>query len=172
MIARLLTIVGLLAVGFAGANLVDAGRTADWPPWARFTFAGGLLFVTVGAVALFHRVLSPAHSDLGPGLESDQRGPALRRGLLFGAGVLLAYFALGKALESFAGVPVERTLLVGFALGLAWATARKPWWFWDHWKAHILRQLVGDAATTVIYLAIATILLYLAILGDPGRVIH
>jgi hypothetical protein len=83
---------------------------------------------------------------------------------------LLIYFALGKALEFYAGVPVERTVLVGFALGLAWVTARKPWWFWDHWKAHFLRRLIGDTATTVAYLAIAILLLYLGLLGEPSKV--
>jgi len=171
MIPRLLAVLGLLSAAFAGAKLVDAGSAAHWPPSARIALGVAVFFATVGAMVVLHSLLSPDHSGLGPALESDRRGPALSKGILSAAAVLLTYFALSKALEFFVGVPVERTLLAGFALALTWATARKPWWFWDHWKAHLVRRVIGDTATTLVYLTIAALALYLAILGHPERVL-
>ena len=170
--ARPLAVTALVAGAFGAAKLVDRGLTSGWPAWARFAFASAILLANVGAVAILHGILSPAHSGLSPRVDSDDRGPTLRRGLLVGAAVVVAYVALSKVLESYLGVSVKRTLLVGFGAALAWATAQKPWWFWDHWKAHILRDLIGDSATTAVYLLIAAVLLYLAILGDPSRLIR
>ena len=78
----------------------------------------------------------------------------------------------GVAALAYAGIPVRRTLVFGFGVALALATARKPWWFWDHWKAQVVRELIGDGATTVVYLAIAAALLFLAIVGDPSLVLR
>jgi hypothetical protein len=44
---------------------------------------------------------------------------------------------------------------VGMGISLACLTAIKPWWFWWHAKALLLRDLIGDRATTFVYLAIA-----------------
>lgn len=169
---RWILLLTFILISVAGATFIDAGHTVAWARWARIFLGAACFFATIGAVAQLHRIVSPDHSDLGPSLEADERGPALRKGLFFGAALVLAYLALGKALESYADIPLNRTLLFGFAVGLAWATSRKPWWFWQHWKAHIVRELIGDTATTFIYLAIASVLLYLALFGDPSRVLQ
>ena len=166
-VARVVAIVGLAGVGYSGARFVDAGGTLDWPLWARFTMATVLLFAIIGVVAVFHSILSPEHSDLGPELESDRRGPTLRNGLFVGGAVVLLFFACAKVLETYAGIRSERTFLAGFGIGLTWCTLRKPWWFWGHWKAHFLRTIIGDAATTVVYMALAGLALYMALFGSP-----
>jgi hypothetical protein len=162
-------IIGILALataGILGAKFVDAGQTSSWPMWGRFLWASGLILAAVGAVILLHSIISPEHSDLGPELESDRRGPTLRRGLLIGTAIVLLVVAAAVALEAYAGIDVDRTFLAGFGVAAAWCTLRKPWWFWGHWKAHFLRSIVGDAATTVIYLAIAALALYGAVFAD------
>jgi hypothetical protein len=162
-------IVGILALAsaaFLGATFVDAGQTSSWPTWARFLWVSGLILAVVGAVIQLHGIISPEHSDLGPELESDRRGPTLRKGLLIGSAIVLAYFAAAVALEAYSGIDMDRTFLAGIGLAIAWCTLRKPWWFWGHWKAHFLRSIVGDVATTVIYLAIAALALYGAVFAD------
>jgi len=128
--------IALATVAFLGARFVDAGRTSSWPTWGRFLWTSGLILAGVGAVTLLHRIISPEHSDLGPELESDRRGPTLRRGLLVGSAIVLLFVAAALALEAYAGIDADRTFLGGIGVALGWCTLRKPWWFWGHWKAH------------------------------------
>src|SRR6185437_7716898 len=164
--ARVGGILALAAGAFVGARLVDAGYTRAWPIRARFMWASALLFTIVGAVVLLHSLLSPQHSELGPELQSDHRGPALRRGLFVASAGFLVFFAVAKAAQAYAAIPVERTFLVAMGTVLAWCTIQKPWWFWGHWKAHFLRSLIGDGATTVVYLLLAGCFFYLGLFGD------
>ena len=34
-------------------------------------------------------------------------------------------------------------------------TLKRPWWFWNHPKATFVRDIIGDKATIVVYLALA-----------------
>jgi hypothetical protein len=165
---RVLGILVLLVAGVAGAQFIDAGHTTSWPFWARFALGAALLFAIIGAVVILHSILSPQHSALSLAPVDDHRGPTLRHGLLVAVALFLLFFVLAKVLAMYAGIPDERTFVAGFGLALAWCTVRKPWWFWDHWKAGLLRKLIGDSGTTVVYFLIAGVLLYLAFWGDPS----
>jgi hypothetical protein len=39
----------------------------------------------------------------------------------------------------------------------------RPWWFWENWKARWLRGLIGDEATTVVYLALAAAMVWVGL---------
>ncbi len=162
----------LVLAGFAGSRFIDTGHTRAWPDWARFLFAGTLLFAIVGAVILFLSILSPEHSDLSLARLDDHRGPTLRRGLLIATALFLVFAALARALAVYAGISEDRTLVAGFGLALGWCTLRKPWWFWDHWKAGFVRGLIGDQATTIVYLVFAALLLYAALSGHSSEMVR
>ena len=162
----------LVLAGFAGSRFIDTGHTRAWPDWARFLFAGTLLFAIVGAVILFLSILSPEHSDLSLARLDDHRGPTLRRGLLIATALFLVFAALARALAVYAGISEDRTLVAAFGLALGWCTLRKPWWFWDHWKAGFVRGLIGDQATTIVYLVFAALLLYAALSGHSSEMVR
>jgi hypothetical protein len=59
------------------------------------------------------------------------------------------------------GWPRDRTLWVGIGTLLAVMTLSRPRWFWDNWKARMLRNLIGDAATAALYLAVAGAMIWI-----------
>jgi uncharacterized membrane protein len=75
-------------------------------------------------------------------------------GLLLFAVALVTVSALVSSAAVF-GWPRDRTLWIGVGTLLALMTLSRPRWFWENWKARMLRNLIGDAATAAVYLAIA-----------------
>ena len=168
-IGRVLTAMLLIAFTAAATRLIDARLPVFSSIWIRLALITAILFATVGAIALFHQLLSPSHSGIGLDPVRDGKGPQLRRGLFIGAGGVLVFLAIAVALQEFVRIPVERTLLIGFGIGLAWGATAKPWWFWEHWKAQFLRKLIGDNAVVALYLVMALLLLYAAVFGDLAQ---
>ena len=74
-------------------------------------------------------------------------------------GVLLACAAV-------AGWPRDRTLWIGTSVCLVLMTLTRPWWFWENWKARALRNLIGDAATAMVYLAVAGVMMWIGLSTD------
>jgi hypothetical protein len=62
--------------------------------------------------------------------------------------------------------PQNRTLWVGVGSVLALMTLIRPRWFWENWKARMLRNLIGDAATAAMYLAIAGAMIWIGLSTD------
>jgi hypothetical protein len=60
----------------------------------------------------------------------------------------------------------DRALWVGFGAFLAIMTAIQPWWFWEHYKARWLRELIGDEATAMVYLLLAGVMLWVGLFTD------
>jgi hypothetical protein len=93
------------------------------------------------------------------GLDNEYRSPTKAAGnwsggLLRFAAALATVSALVASAALF-GWPRDRTLWVGVGTLLAVLTLSRPRWFWENWKGRMLRNLIGDAATTALYLVIA-----------------
>jgi len=143
----LVAAIVLGALTYRGATLVDQGVTRTWSEWARFLWAVGLVLSTsiavgAGVGAFFAR--------------DDERLGSLifRIVLLFGLG-MSGVIVLGHILEATTGFAEGRTFLMSFGIFIAICTWRKPWWFWNHAKAKFLRDLIGDAATTLVYYGVS-----------------
>jgi hypothetical protein len=54
----------------------------------------------------------------------------------------------------------DRTLWLGFAGYLAAMTVLRPTWFWENYRARMLRGLVGDEITALLYLLLAGIMVW------------
>lgn len=70
------------------------------------------------------------------------------------------------AAAAAAGWSRDRTLWVGLGTFLALMTLTRPWWFWENWKARGLRNLIGDEATTAVYLALAGVMVWVGLYTD------
>ncbi|HET9983604.1 MAG TPA: hypothetical protein VFQ38_08450 [Longimicrobiales bacterium] len=84
----------------------------------------------------------------------DDRGDAAPASPFLG---LVICLAVGAGLFLFAAaahLPRDRVLYTGLGAGLILATLLRPAWFWEHPKARWLRNLVGDEATALFYLAV------------------
>ena len=57
-------------------------------------------------------------------------------------------------------------LWVGFGTILTLLTLTRPWWFWDHYKARWLRDIIGDEATTLCYLLLAGVMVWVGLFTD------
>lgn len=86
-------------------------------------------------------------------------------GLILFAVALVSVGAL-LAAAAVAGWPRDRTLWVGIGSFLALMTVSRPWWFWENWKARALRNVIGDAATMVVYLAVAGAMIWVGLATD------
>ena len=60
----------------------------------------------------------------------------------------------------------DRTLWLGLAGYLAVMTLIRPTWFWENYRARMLRDLVGDEATALLYLALAAVMLWVGLYTD------
>ena len=65
-----------------------------------------------------------------------------------------------------AGWNRDRALWVGIGTGFGLLTILRPWWFWGNYKARWLRELIGDGATMVIYLALAALMIWVGLHTD------
>ena len=61
------------------------------------------------------------------------------------------------------GWPRDRALWVGLGGVLAVLTLLRPWWFWDNYRARMLRGLIGDEPTAGLYLAIAAAMVWVGL---------
>ena len=86
-------------------------------------------------------------------------------GLILFAVALVSVGAL-LAAAAVAGWPRDRTLWIGIGGCFALMTVSRPWWFWENWKARALRNLIGDGATTVLYLALAGAMIWAGLATD------
>jgi len=148
---RWIYFLGALALGgaaFTGATLVDQGFTRGWSEWVRLSWALGLVFSGIVAVAALFAFLSLSKGDV-------ETGRLLFRGLLLGALAFCAFFALGHFVQASTGFAEDRTFLIGIGAFIAICTWRKPWWFWEHPKARFVRDIIGDLPTTVAYYLIS-----------------
>ncbi len=57
----------------------------------------------------------------------------------------------------------DRVLWVGLGAFLSLLTIARPWWFWENYKARWLRDAIGDEATTVFYLVISALLVWVGL---------
>jgi hypothetical protein len=80
----------------------------------------------------------------------------------------VALVAVGGLIAAAAvfGWPRDRTLWIGIGTLLGLMTLSRPWWFWENWKARFLRNLIGDAATAAVYLAIAGVMIWIGLATD------
>ena len=53
----------------------------------------------------------------------------------------------------------------GFTLVGTWW---RPWWFWEHPKAHFIRGLIGEAGTTLVYTAVGLGMIYIGLFTSIG----
>ncbi len=57
----------------------------------------------------------------------------------------------------------DRVMWVGLGGFLGVLTMLRPWWFWENYRARWLRNLIGDGATIVVYLAFAAIMVWIGL---------
>lgn len=65
-----------------------------------------------------------------------------------------------------AGWTRDRAFWVGLGTALGVLTLTRPWWFWENYKARWLRGLIGDAATSLVYLALAAAMVWIGLATD------
>jgi hypothetical protein len=126
-----------------------------------------LLLVTAIAFALLSLTLLVAAARSWRSPRADQAGTepnrsGLRAGLILFAvtGALFGSLWVGAA---GMGWPRDRALWVGLGGFLGVMTLVRPWWFWDNWRARALRGVIGDQATTILYLALAGVLVWVGL---------
>ena len=136
------------AAGVAGAFwmawLVDRGLTAPWAVWQQ----GAWFVAMIGLLSLGgKRILR--------GLGGDERFAWLP---LLALGFLAVVLFVGWQLRVTIGVPFWSTFLASFAGIVGWGTWRRPWWFWEDWRAKWLRGLIGDRWARLVYAGAAILL--------------
>jgi hypothetical protein len=155
--------LAFLALTFWVATGIDAGRYAGQSHAGRTAMVAGILVSGAIGVILLVNIFF-----IGDG---EPRLP-LRTTLWVSLGVLgiVALVELGWFLERSYGVYHVRFPLAALGVAVAALTLLRPWWFWSHPKAMFFRDLVGDAGTTVVYLVIAGVMTWSAIMlpGSPG----
>jgi hypothetical protein len=80
-------------------------------------------------------------------------------------GLAVIVFGIGLAFQVSSRFGVDLDAALGFEVGLLLAivTIKRPWWFWNHPKATFLRDIVGDTATIIVYLAIAAAFMFISV---------
>jgi len=150
-------------LGWRAATLVDQGYTRGWSDWARVAWALGLVFaclVAVGALVAFVFAF-----------KGDQEiGDTVFRATLVFVAALCVFFVLAHFLQQTTGFSEDRTFLIGIGLFVGICTFLKPWWFWDHPKATLLRDIVGDTATTFIYYLVSLAFIGYGIFGHSPHI--
>jgi hypothetical protein len=81
------------------------------------------------------------------------------------AGALVTVGALVASASVF-GWSRDRTLWIGIGTLLALLTLSRPRWFWENRKARMLRNLIGNEATAVVYLVIAGAMMWIGLTTD------
>jgi hypothetical protein len=95
------------------------------------------------------------------GLASCGPFPSAGHLILFGVSLLSVAFLPGVAAAGF--WEENRTLWVGLGLFLVLLTVTRPWWFWENYKARLLRDLVGAEATTLFYLLVSAAMVWVGL---------
>jgi hypothetical protein len=84
--------------------------------------------------------------------------------------LLLMVSALASIAAVYAiGLPtvnLNRAVWTGFGLFLLAMTVTRPWWFWEHYKARMLRRLIGDGPVIVSYLGLAAAMIWIGLFTD------
>jgi hypothetical protein len=73
----------------------------------------------------------------------------------------LAIVVLSFGFATMFKIDVDVNVLCIFGVAFAILTALRPWWFWEHSKAYILRGMIGDRATSVVYFVVASVFVIL-----------
>ena len=60
----------------------------------------------------------------------------------------------------------DRALWAGLGIFLMIMTVTRPWWFWENYRARWLRGLIGDEPTTLLYLALAGVMVWVGLFTD------
>lgn len=114
-------------------------------------------------VVAFRELMAPGDESVSDTMA--RRGGGLPDGvILFGVCLLLLGGLVGGA--AVFGWSRDRALWTGLGTFLALATLARPRWFWEHWKARWLRDLIGDEATALFYLAIAALMVWIGLFTD------
>ncbi len=107
-----------------------------------------IAFTVVSVISLGLAVREWGRSAAGSPPELSERS-ARRGGLILLVVSLLLVIMLWGLAQPF-GWGRDRTLWVGFGIFLVVMTLTRPWWFWEHYKARWLRELIGDESTALI----------------------
>ena len=101
---------------------------------------------------------------------ANQVGTSSNRGGCRGGLILLAVsgslFGGLWTLAADMGWSRDRALWVGLGGFVGVMTLVRPWWFWDNWRAHALRDTIGDETTAVLYLALAAAMVCVGLYTD------
>lgn len=89
-------------------------------------------------------------------------------GNVVGFVVSLALVGIVLSIARLAGWNRDRAMWVGFGGFLGLMTVLRPSWFWENYRARWLRNVIGDGATTVMYLALAAIMMWIGLNTDWG----
>ena len=146
--------VGRALVGGAGVALmmwlaigIDQGRFDGQGHLERMAMVLGMLTLGVSGVIVALSTLF---------LEDRNSGIPWR--LCGWVAVLVVMIGLlvegGYAMERRWGIYHGRSFFAALALAIVTLTLLRPWWFWAHPKARILRDLIGDRPTMLLYLLI------------------
>ena len=144
-----------------GADCLTLAGEAGSPTHLKLTaIAFALLSLTLVAAAAWEWMSRRADHAADPSERHGWHG----RLILFAISVLV----LGSlcAVAAAAGWSRDRALWVGLGAYLALLTLTRPWWFWEDWKARGLRDLIGDAATAAVYLALAGAMVWVGLYTD------
>ena len=102
-----------------------------------------------------------------PGRDTEGESDSARR---YGwrGNVLLFLISIGLvgslwAVAAVVGWNRDRTLWVGLGAFLGLATLARPWWFWENYRARWLRNVIGDGATIMLYLAVAGMMVWVGL---------
>jgi len=82
-------------------------------------------------------------------------------------GLVLAFTGIILALTLVSPLSLDRSFLIVGGLVVLAGTIWKPWWFWEHHNAFLLRGLVGDRFAAIIYTATGVVMLYFGVFTNP-----
>jgi hypothetical protein len=91
--------------------------------------------------------------------EWHERSLAHILGVYFGLAflVLIGCWVMARVFQ----IEVNRVFLVVGGTLLLGASWLRPWWFWEHPKAQLLRKILGDTGTALVYTLVGIGMLYL-----------
>jgi hypothetical protein len=89
-------------------------------------------------------------------------------GKVVGVLVSVALVAGVMTVAPISGWNRDRAMWVAFGGFLGCMTILRPSWFWENYRARWLRNVIGDEATTAVYLAFAAIMVWVGLNTDWG----
>ena len=96
----------------------------------------------------------------------EASAPSARRGGLILLTVSLLLLGGLWLLADALGWGRDRALWAGLGIFLMIMTVTRPWWFWENYRARWLRGLIGDEPTTLLYLALAGVMVWVGLFTD------